>query len=123
MVPMSETRTESLRIVDGFRVEKPKRDAAPSRFAIAARYVLTPAIFECLDQTTPGAGGEIQLTDALKLLLSREPIHGVVLKSRRHDIGNPIDWLKTNLAFARRDEKMWNEIEPLLKSLMKREGE
>jgi UTP--glucose-1-phosphate uridylyltransferase len=99
-------------------VEKPARDAAPSRFAIAARYVLTPAIFECLDQTRPGKGGEIQLTDAMRLLLDREPIHGVVLSARRHDIGNPVDWLKTNLVYARHDRALWEELAPLLRELM-----
>src|SRR5436190_988778 len=84
-------------------VEKPSRDQAPSRYAIAARYVLTPAIFDCLDRTQPGKGGEIQLTDALKLLLERETIHGVVLSAKRHDIGNPLDWLKTNIIYASRD--------------------
>jgi UTP--glucose-1-phosphate uridylyltransferase len=98
-------------------VEKPPRDKAPSRFAIAARYLLTPTIFACLDETKPGKGGEIQLTDALKLMLAREPIHGVVLRGRRHDIGNPIDWLKTNLLFASRDEHMWKAIAPLIKEL------
>ena len=53
-------------------VEKPSPASAPSRFAIAARYVMTPAIFECLDATPPGKGGEIQLTDALRLLLQRD---------------------------------------------------
>ncbi len=100
-------------------VEKPSAEAAPSRYAIAARYVLTPAIFDCLERTTPGAGGEIQLTDALKLLLAREPIHGVLLSARRHDIGNPVDWLKTNLVFASRDPGTWAQLAPLLRSLMK----
>lgn len=100
-------------------VEKPSQQEAPSRLAIAARYVLTPAIFDCLDQTTPGKGGEIQLTDALQLLLKREPIHAVVLTARRHDIGNPVDWLKTNLLFASRDEALWNQITPLLRELLK----
>jgi UTP--glucose-1-phosphate uridylyltransferase len=99
-------------------VEKPKPEEAPSRFAIAARYVLTPGIFDCLDRVKPGALGEIQLTDALKLLLEREPIHGIVLRGKRHDIGNPIDWLKTNIIFASRDEETWKQIEPLLKSLL-----
>jgi UTP--glucose-1-phosphate uridylyltransferase len=99
-------------------IEKPSRESAPSRFAIAARYVITPAIFDCLERTAPGAGGEIQLTDALRLLLSREPIHGVVLKARRHDIGNPVDWLKTNIVFASRDAKTWEQIAPLLRSLI-----
>jgi UTP--glucose-1-phosphate uridylyltransferase len=100
-------------------VEKPTAESAPSRLAIAARYVLTPAIFECLDETRPGKGGEIQLTDALQILLKREPIHAVVLKSKRHDIGNPVDWLKTNLLFASHDETMWKQIAPLIEELTK----
>jgi UTP--glucose-1-phosphate uridylyltransferase len=101
-------------------VEKPSRDTAPSRLAIAARYILTPAIFECLERTPPGKGGEIQLTDAIKLLLPREPVHGVVLTARRHDIGNPIDWLKTNLLFAARDNATWDAIAPMLRELLER---
>ena len=100
-------------------VEKPSQQEAPSPLAIAARYVLTPAVFDCLDQTAPGKGGEIQLTDALQLLLKREPIHAVVLNAKRHDIGNPVDWLKTNLLFASRDESLWNQIMPLLRQLLK----
>lgn len=100
-------------------VEKPKRDEAPSHFAIAARYVLTPAIFDCLARTAPGKGGEIQLTDALKLLLEREPVHGVLLDGNRHDIGNPLDWLKTNLLFASHDPQLWSQIAPLVRDLLK----
>lgn len=99
-------------------VEKPKPEAAPSRLAIAARYILTPEIFVCLDATPPGKGGEIQLTDALKLLLKQQPIYGVVLRAKRHDIGNLVDWLKTNLLFASRDPALWKQLEPMLKSLM-----
>ena len=99
-------------------VEKPLLADAPSRFAVAARYVFTPAIFDCIDQTKPGKGGEIQLTDAIKLLMSRgEPVHGVVLTSRRHDIGSPLEWLKTNLIFAARDEKLSAQIAPLAREL------
>jgi UTP--glucose-1-phosphate uridylyltransferase len=103
-------------------VEKPPRDAAPSRLAVAARYVLTPAIFECLERTSPGKGGEIQLTDAIRLLLERETVHGVVLSARRHDIGNPIDWLKTNLLFASRDAKTWAALSPMLRELLSRDN-
>jgi UTP--glucose-1-phosphate uridylyltransferase len=98
-------------------VEKPSPESAPSRLAIAARYVLTPAIFDCLSVTPPGKGGEVQLTDALQLLLKREPIHAVVLSAKRHDIGNPVDWLKTNLTFAARDPALWSQIVPLLDQL------
>jgi UTP--glucose-1-phosphate uridylyltransferase len=99
-------------------VEKPAPDKAPSRLAIAARYILTPAIFDCLDRTKPGAGGEIQLTDALRLLLQKEPIHGVVLRAKRHDIGNPVDWLKTNLLFASRNAEMWKQLVAYMKTIM-----
>jgi UTP--glucose-1-phosphate uridylyltransferase len=100
-------------------VEKPKRESAPSHLAIAARYILTPDIFDCIERTPAGKGGEIQLTDAIKLQLERGPIHGVVLKAKRHDIGNPIDWLKTNLTYARANDDVWKQIAPLLDDLMK----
>jgi UTP--glucose-1-phosphate uridylyltransferase len=100
-------------------VEKPSRETAPSQYAICARYVLTPDVFECLEQTPPGKGGEIQLTDALKLLLARTPIHGVVLQAVRHDIGNPTDWLKTNLLYASRQPDLWKDLAPLLRELLK----
>lgn len=99
-------------------VEKPRPHEAPSRLAIAARYVLTPDIFQCIDRTPPGKGNEIQLTDAIRMQLQSGPIHGVILQSRRHDIGNPIDWLKTNLLYARHDPATWKQIEPLLRSLL-----
>jgi UTP--glucose-1-phosphate uridylyltransferase len=98
-------------------VEKPTPQEAPSRLAIAARYVLTPAVFDCIDATPPGKGGEVQLTDALRGLLKREPVHGVVLDAARHDIGNPVDWLKTNLVFASRDGQAWAALRPLVESL------
>jgi UTP--glucose-1-phosphate uridylyltransferase len=99
-------------------VEKPSVDRAPSRLAICARYVLTPGIFDCLASATPGVGGEIQLTDSLQALCEREVMHGIVLKSRRHDIGNPIDWLKTNISYAAADPAIWKEIAPLLRALL-----
>ena len=68
---------------------------------------MTPGIFDCLERTPPGKGGELQLTDALRLLLEREPVYGVVLKSKRHDVGNPIDWLRTNLTYAAADPMIW----------------
>jgi UTP--glucose-1-phosphate uridylyltransferase len=102
-------------------VEKPSRDAAPSRLAVAARYVLSPTIFDCLDRTAPGKGGEVQLTDAIRLMIGRgdEPVHGVVLHARRHDIGNPTDWLMTNLAFAARDPAAWAKLEPMIRALLR----
>lgn len=98
-------------------VEKPKRDVAPSRLAIAARYVLSPVIFECLRETQRDKSGEIQLTDGLQRLLAGEQVHGVILSARRHDVGNPLDWLKTNLILASRDKALWSALQPLLDEL------
>ena len=81
-------------------IEKPEPHEAPSRLAIASRYVFTPAIFDCLASTTPGKGGEIQLTDAMRQLASREPMFGVQFHGQRHDIGNPVGFISANLAFA-----------------------
>ncbi len=104
-------------------IEKPSIGSAPSRFAIAARYILSPAIFDALDATPPGKGGEIQLTDAIRLMMSRgEVVHAVRLTSRRHDIGSPLDWLKTNLVFAARDAKLWEQIAPLARELLAQEA-
>jgi UTP--glucose-1-phosphate uridylyltransferase len=99
-------------------VEKPPLATAPSRLAIAARYVFTPAIFDCIDATAPGNGGEIQLTDSIRLLMQKENVFGVVLRARRHDIGNPLEWLRTNLVFAARDAKLWEKIAPLARELL-----
>lgn len=100
-------------------IEKPPREVAPSNFAIAARYVLSPRIFDLLARQTPGKGGEIQLTDALKALIRLEPVHGIVIDATRHDIGNPADWLLTNLTFASKDAALWARIEPTLRALLK----
>jgi len=78
-------------------VEKPSRDTAPSNLAITGRYVLEPEIFDLLNQTEPGVGGELQLTDALRELPA---LRGVELKGNRHDIGNIPDWLRANLQMA-----------------------
>ena len=107
--------------IDAF-VEKPKPTDAPSDLAIAARYVLTPAVFDCLDHVAPDARGELQLTDALRLLCGREPVHGVVLSARRHDIGNPVDWLTANLAFAAADPAVWSRVAPTLRDLLAAAG-
>ena len=101
-------------------VEKPQPEHAPSRLAIAGRYILTPAIFDCLRRTQPGVGGEVQLTDALNLMLKYGPMHAVILKTKRHDIGNVVDWLETNLVFAQRDEKLWSALRPMIEQLIHR---
>lgn len=74
-------------------VEKPSVDAAPSDLVIIGRYVLTPDVWECIERVRPGAGGEIQLTDALRMQAESGPFHGVVGDVRRFDTGNPLGWL------------------------------
>jgi UTP--glucose-1-phosphate uridylyltransferase len=111
----SEVRPGLLRLET--LIEKPSLADAPSRLAIAARYVLTPGIFACLKEIGRGRGGEVQLTDALALLAGVEPVYGIVLESRRHDVGNPVDWLKTNLIFAAEDRVLWDKILPVVRTL------
>ena len=81
-------------------VEKPAPEVAPSRFAIAGRYLLDPEIFNLLATQTPGKGGEIQLTDSIKRLLGTKPAYGFRYPGRRHDIGNPVGYFETLRAFA-----------------------
>ena len=88
-------------------VEKPPLRVAPSNLAIMGRYVLTPDIFDCIEDVEPGYGGEIQLTDALSKL---DEIYGQVFLGESYDIGNRIDWLKTSLKFALDDENAKDEI-------------
>ena len=81
-------------------VEKPKPEEAPSQNAIIGRYILTPRIFEMLEQVQPGAGGEIQLTDGIKALLQYEKVYGFNYEGKRHDAGDKLGWLKANVEFA-----------------------
>lgn len=86
-------------------VEKPAPGTAPSRYAVIGRYVLDPAVFDVLERTPPGRGGEIQLTDALQVLAAAGAVHGVVFDGLRYDTGDKADYLRTvvRLACARPD--------------------
>lgn len=81
-------------------VEKPPVDKAPSRLAVMGRYVIEPAIFPILAETRPGAGGEIQLTDALRVLCREKPIYGLAFQGRRYDVGDKLGFLKATVEFA-----------------------
>jgi UTP--glucose-1-phosphate uridylyltransferase len=83
-------------------VEKPRAEEAPSDLIVIGRYVLTPGIFSALEQTTPGAGGEIQLTDAIQRLGQSEPVYAYEFEGTRYDTGDPVGLLTTSLAFALR---------------------
>ena len=86
-------------------VEKPEPEVAPSNMAIIGRYVLTPKIFDKLEQTPRGRGGEIQLTDAIEALMQEQPVHGYLFEGTRYDAGTTMGWLKASveLALARPD--------------------
>ncbi len=81
-------------------VEKPKPEDAPSHHAIIGRYILTPRIFEMLETITPGAGGELQLTDGIKALLQYEKVYGFSYEGKRHDAGDKLGFLKATVEFA-----------------------
>ncbi|MHB9863229.1 UTP--glucose-1-phosphate uridylyltransferase GalU [Streptomyces sp. YIM S03343] len=81
-------------------VEKPSRETAPSRYAVIGRYVLDPAVFDVLERTPPGRGGEIQLTDALQQLAASGTVHGVVFRGRRYDTGDKAEYLRTVVRLA-----------------------
>lgn len=81
-------------------VEKPRRDEAPSRMAVMGRYILPPRIFDLLENTAPGAGGEIQLTDALRALVREQPLYGYAFSGRRYDVGSNLGYLQATVEFA-----------------------
>ncbi len=81
-------------------VEKPEPEVAPSNLAVIGRYILSPRIFALLEELPPGAGGEIQLTDAMTRLLAEEAFHGVRFEGRRFDCGDRVGYLEANLALA-----------------------
>jgi len=92
---------EEGRLVEiGDMVEKPNVEAAPSDLGVLGRYVLTPKIFDKLETTQRGAGGEIQLTDALRALIREQPVFGYRFEGVRHDAGTRQGWLKANVALA-----------------------
>jgi UTP--glucose-1-phosphate uridylyltransferase len=111
--------TGHMRIRD--MVEKPKSNP-PSRWAIVGRYVLPPSIWGHLAATKPGAGGEIQLTDALKELVSRDGLYGVVVNGTRHDAGDRMGYLRANLAYALKRPEMRDAVVELCREIIAAAG-
>lgn len=95
-------------------VEKPPVESAPSDLVIVGRYVLTPDVFDEIARLVPGAGGELQLTDALRAQAARSPFSGVVSRAERFDTGNPVGFLEAAIAFALRHPEMAAETGQLL---------
>jgi UTP--glucose-1-phosphate uridylyltransferase len=106
-------------------VEKPDPGDAPSNWIVIGRYVCDPSVFEVLRDTKPGRGGEIQLTDALKVLAQRDPsewegggVHGVLFRGRRYDTGNKVDYLRTLVQFACERPDVAGEFVPWLRKYL-----
>jgi len=104
-------------------IEKPEIGQIPSTMAVAGRYILTPEIYRVLEQIPPGKNNEIQLTDALRMLLAREDIYAYQFEGKRYDIGNKLDYLKTTVEFAlQRKEFAQPFIEYLREVVMREEN-
>jgi len=98
-------------------VEKPSPEEAPGTLAVMGRYILEPAIFDVLDRTPPGAGGEIQLTDALNEIAKSKKVWAYSFTGRRYDVGDKLGYLKATLEFALRREDLGEEFRDYLKNL------
>ena len=103
-------------------VEKPEPVDAPSTLAVMGRYLFTPGIFDSLDRTKPGVGGEIQLTDAIAILLAEEPVYGHVFTDGRFDIGKKLDYLRATVELALDREDLGPEFAEFLAEVVHRRG-
>jgi UTP--glucose-1-phosphate uridylyltransferase len=97
-------------------VEKPKFEEAPSNHAIIGRYVLSPRVFEMLEKITPGAGGELQLTDGIKALMQYEKVYGYNFEGKRHDAGDKLGFLKATVEFALKRDDLGPKFREYLRS-------
>jgi len=125
-VPKSQTKNYGIiggrKIEDGIYhvtdlIEKPSPEEAPSNLAIIGRYILTPEIFGALERTPPGKGGEIQLTDGLRLLMKKQPIYAYEFQGVRHDAGDKLGFLKATVDFGLKNQEFGEEFRDYLKKL------
>ena len=116
--PVGTTEGNGLYVLSNI-VEKPRPEDAPSSLGAIGRYVFTPEIFECLKQTTPGVGGEIQLTDAIRRLIETEgqDVYGSLFSGIRYDTGDVFGYLKTIIDCALRDERIADPLLSYLKEI------
>jgi len=103
-------------LIDDF-IEKPSVEEAPSNLAIAGRYVFTAEIFDYIDRTKPGKNDEIQLTDAMRLMAASRAMYGLRFNGRRYDMGNRLDFLKTNIIFGLKREELREDLSAFLKEI------
>lgn len=102
-------------------IEKPSEEEAPSRFAALGRYVITPEVFDVLEQTKPGKGGEIQLTDALRVMAHNGSVYAYNFTGKRYDTGNKLGYLKATVEFALRRPDLGPQFRQYLKDLLEKE--
>ncbi|MBK7106047.1 MAG: UTP--glucose-1-phosphate uridylyltransferase GalU [Ignavibacteriae bacterium] len=103
-------------------IEKPSIEEAPSNLAVASRYILTPDIFKALEETKAGKNNEIQLTDALKIFLSRGSVYSYTFEGKRYDIGDKLDYLKTTVEFGLIRKEFREEFLEFLKEIITKEN-
>ena len=99
-------------------VEKPEPPEAPSNLGIVGRYILMPEIFDALEVTPPGKKNEIQLTDALRLLLEQQPMNAYEFEGVRYDTGNPLGWLKATIVLALKHPDIGSELREYLRKFL-----
>ena len=98
-------------------IEKPPREEAPSNLAIIGRYILTPEIFGALDKTPAGRGGEIQITDAIRILLEQQPVYAYMFEGKRYDAGDKLGFLQATVEYALKREDLGGDFRNYLKNL------
>jgi len=127
-VPMKETKSygviEGKKIADNIYevnnlIEKPEPAEAPSDLAIIGRYILNYTIFEAIEMTEPGKNGEIQLTDAIKKLLTKEQVYACKFKGKRYDVGEKSGYIEANIAFALKRDELKETIKSYIENLLK----
>jgi UTP--glucose-1-phosphate uridylyltransferase len=104
-------------------VEKPRPEDAPSNLAVIGRYVLNPGIFDALDRTEPGVNGELQITDAIGVLLEDEPVFGVTFSEGRYDIGKKLDFLRANIELALERPDLGPDLLGILREIVRTRGD
>ena len=117
--PVSGKAPVGRRVQLSSMVEKPKKEEAPSNLAVLGRYVLTPEIFDYLENQTPGAGGEIQLTDSIKNLMISQAVYAYDFEGVRYDVGDKFGFIKATIEYALEREELKAPLHKYLKDMVK----
>lgn len=112
--PTEEARTYTVKDM----VEKPAQEEAPSRLAVLGRYIITPEIFDILENTPPGRGNEIQLTDALRVLAKQQPMYAYNFEGRRYDVGDKQGFIEATVEYALKRPEMRGKLLEYLKHIV-----